>query len=152
MSTMLGCATPGAHLHVIRRLDNENGAMAKSWTSRTVPIGVRIAHAYSTYRLERDRVPEATVRDFVFVNLYRAPLGRAMSTNGVEELFARLSKRVGFRVRPHMLRHSFASTVAARTGDPAIVKELLGHASVTSTDARWDDIRAAVATLHEASQ
>lgn len=34
------------------------------------------------------------------------------------------------------------------TKDPAVVKELLGHASVASTDiylhARWDDMRAAV--------
>jgi site-specific recombinase XerD len=34
------------------------------------------------------------------------------------------------------------------TKDPALVKELLGHASVSSTDvylhARWDDMRAAV--------
>lgn len=155
-STMLGCDTPGAHLHVVRRLDNENGALAKSWTTRTVPIGARIAQAYSTYRLERDRVPDATFSDFVFVNLYRAPFGRAMSTNGVEEFFVRLSERVGFRARPHMLRHSFASAIAARTGDPAIVKELLGHASVTSTDvylhARWDDMRAAVATLHQVTR
>ncbi len=47
-----------------------------------------------------------------------------------------------------MLRHSFASEVALATKDPAMVKELLGHASITSTDvymhARWGDLRAAV--------
>lgn len=47
-----------------------------------------------------------------------------------------------------MLRHSFASEVATATKDPALVKELLGHASVSSTDvymqARWADMRAAV--------
>jgi site-specific recombinase XerD len=47
-----------------------------------------------------------------------------------------------------MLRHSFASEVAVLTKDPALVKELLGHATVASTDiymhARWDDMRAAV--------
>jgi len=47
-----------------------------------------------------------------------------------------------------MLRHSFASEVALATKDPALVKELLGHASVASTDvylhSRWDDMRAAV--------
>jgi site-specific recombinase XerD len=150
-STMLGCDVVGGHVHVRRRIDNENGAMAKSWRERSIPIGARIASAYSTYRLERDRVPVAADSDFVFVNLYRQPLGRAMSMNGVEELFGRLSTSVGFRVRPHMLRHSFASAVAARTKDPAIVKELLGHASVTSTDvylhAHWDELRAAVASV-----
>ncbi len=44
--------------------------------------------------------------------------------------------------------HTFASEVATATKDPALVKELLGHASVASTDvylhARWNDLRAAV--------
>jgi site-specific recombinase XerD len=66
----------------------------------------------------------------------------------VQELFVRLSDKVGFRARPHMLRHSFASEVALATKDPALVKELLGHASVNSTDvymhARWAEMRAAV--------
>jgi site-specific recombinase XerD len=66
----------------------------------------------------------------------------------VERLFVRLSAKVGFRARPHILRHSFASEVAMATKDPALVKELLGHASVSSTDvylhARWNDMRAAV--------
>jgi integrase/recombinase XerD len=47
-----------------------------------------------------------------------------------------------------MLRHSFASELGLATKDPALVKELLGHASLTSTDiylhARWNDMRAAV--------
>jgi site-specific recombinase XerC len=45
-------------------------------------------------------------------------------------------------------RHGFASEVALTSKDPALVKELLGHASVRSTDvymhARWDDMRRAV--------
>jgi site-specific recombinase XerD len=52
-----------------------------------------------------------------------------------------------------MLRHSFASEVALLTKDPAIVKELLGHASVSSTDvylhSRWADMRAAVNSAAE---
>ena len=33
-----------------------------------------------------------------------------------------------------MLRHSFASELGLATKDPALVKELLGHASLTSTE------------------
>ncbi|MGQ0744628.1 MAG: tyrosine-type recombinase/integrase [Acidimicrobiales bacterium] len=92
--------------------------------------------------------PEAAGSDYVLVNLYRRFLGRAMSAGSVEELVVRLSAQVGFRARPHMLRHSFASEVALATKDPALVKELLGHASVASTDvymhARWADMRAAI--------
>lgn len=113
-----------------------------------VPVTKDLVVCHDAYRFARDVVPEAAESDYLLVNLWRAPRGKALSPDGVERLFVRLSARVGFRARPHMLRHSFASEVAAATKDPALVKELLGHASVSSADvylhARWDDMRAAV--------
>ena len=147
-SAHLGCRVAGPHLHVVRREDNENGALAKSAWPRVVPVTKDLVRTHDAYRFERDVVAEAADSDYLLVNLWRAPLGRALKPDAVERLFVRLSGRVGFRARPHMLRHSFASEVALATKDPALVKELLGHASVSSTDvylhARWDDMRAAV--------
>lgn len=147
-ATHLGCKVAGAHLHVVRREDNENGALAKSIWPRAIPVTKSLVLCHDAYRFERDVVPEAAESDYLLVNLRRAPVGRALSPDAVERLFVRLSARVGFRARPHMLRHSFASEIALTTKDPALVKELLGHASVSSTDvylhARWDDMRAAV--------
>ncbi|MDA8282627.1 MAG: tyrosine-type recombinase/integrase [Actinomycetota bacterium] len=146
-ATHLGCAVAGPHLHAIRREDNENGALAKSVFPRVVPVTKDLVWLHDAYRAERDVVAEAAVSNYLLVNLWRAPLGRALSPNSLEELFVRLSAKVGFRAHPHMLRHSFASEVALLTKDPALVKELLGHASVTSTDvylhSRWNDMRAA---------
>jgi integrase/recombinase XerD len=144
----LGCRVAGAHLHVVRREDNENRALAKSIWPRVLPVTTGLVRCHNAYRFERDRVPAAADSDYLLVNVWRAPLGRALRPQAVEELFVRLSGKVGFYVRPHMMRHSFASEVAMATKDPALVKELLGHASVRSTDvylhARWDDMRAAV--------
>jgi len=144
----LGCKVIGAHLHVLRREGNENGALAKSVYPRMVPVAKGLVRCHDAYRFERDAVPEAAASDYLLVNCYHSPLGRALSPASVEELFVRLSAKVGHRARPHMLRHSFASEVALATKDPALVKELLGHASVVSSDvymhARWDDMRAAV--------
>ncbi len=144
----LGCRVTGAHVHVIRREDNENGALAKSVWPRVVPAAKELVACHDAYRFERDGVGAAAESDYLLVNLWRAPFGRAMTCDAVERLFVRLSAKVGFRARPHMLRHSFASEVALTTKDPALVKELLGHASVSSSDvylhARWEDMRAAV--------
>lgn len=144
----LGCTITGAHLHVERREDNENGALAKSVWPRAVPVGRELVFFHDAYRGERDALPEAAASDYLLVNCYRPPLGRALRPDVVEQLFVRLSAKVGFRARPHMLRHSFASEVALATKDPALVKELLGHASVVSSDvymhARWGDMRAAI--------
>jgi site-specific recombinase XerD len=147
-ATHLGCRVAGAHLHVVRREDNENAALAKSIWPRVLPVTRELVVCHDAYRFERDVVEAAAQSDYLLVNLWREPLGHAMSTDAVERLFVRLSAKAGFRARPHMLRHSFASEVALATKDPALVKELLGHASVSSTDvylhARWDDMRAAV--------
>jgi len=144
----LGCQVAGAHLHVVRREDNENRALAKSLWSRVLPVTRALVRCHNAYRFERDAVAAAAESDYLLVNLWRPPLGRALRPDAVEQLFVRLSSKVGFHVRPHMLRHSFASEVALTSKDPALVKELLGHASVRSTDvylhARWDDMRAAV--------
>lgn len=144
----LGCPVSGAHLHVLRREDNENRALAKSIWPRVLPVTTQLVRCHNRYRFERDAVPAAAESDYLLVNLWRAPLGRALRPDSVEQLFVRLSGKVGFYARPHMLRHSFASEVALTSKDPALVKELLGHASVRSSDvylhARWDDMRAAV--------
>ncbi|MGC8628400.1 MAG: tyrosine-type recombinase/integrase, partial [Acidimicrobiales bacterium] len=153
-SAHLGCKAAGPHLHVVRREDNENGALAKSLWPRVVPVTARLVLFYDAYRAQRDEVPEAAESDYLFVNLHRPPLGRAMTAASAEELFERLSARVGPRARPHMLRHSFASEIAAVTNDPALVKELLGHATVSSVNvylhSRWGDMRAAVESLNRA--
>lgn len=108
-ATHLGCKATGPHVHVRRRQDNENGALAKSIYPRIVPVARELVWLHNAYRLERDRVPAAAESDYLLVNLYRQPFGRALSPDSVEQLFVRLSALVGFRARPHMLRHSFAS-------------------------------------------
>jgi site-specific recombinase XerD len=144
----LGCRVAGPHLHVVRREDNENGALAKSAYPRVIPVTRDLVWLCDAYRAARDVVEEAAASDYLLVNLWRKPLGRALTANSVEQLFVRLSAKTGVRARPHMLRHSFASEVAATTKDPALVKELLGHATVASTDvylhSHWADMRAAV--------
>ncbi len=155
-ATHLGCSVAGPHLHVIRRQDNENGALAKSVFPRVVPVTKDLVWLHDAYRDTRDALAEAAASDYLLVNLWRPPLGRALSPTSVEQLFVRLSAKVGFRARPHMLRHSFASEVALMTKDPALVKELLGHASVASTDvylhSRWNDMRVAAETHAQANR
>src|SRR5664280_2745060 len=114
----LGCQVSGPHLHVVRREDNENRALAKSIWPGVMPVTTGLVRSHNAYRRQRDLVPAAAESDYLLVNLWRPPLGRALRPDGVEQLFVQLSGKVGFRVRPHMLRHSFASEVARTTKDP----------------------------------
>jgi integrase len=57
-------------------------------------------------------VPAAASGDFVFVNLFRAPLGSPMRLDAVNDLVTAAAERAGTgALRPHQLRHSFASNV-----------------------------------------
>ena len=153
-SVHLGCTVPGSHLHIRRREANENGAMAKSRRPRVIPVDREVIAAHRGYGAERDRVPEATGSDFVFVNLFAAPRGRPMTPDSAEECFERLSVKVGFRVRPHMMRHCFGSSLAAAGVAPDVIAELMGHVSITTTQIYlhpdWDRLAAAVATVGSA--
>lgn len=132
-SRHLGCSVPGAHIHVVRRLDNDNHALAKSRHRRHVPVDADYVALYSDYRLSRDRVEAAREQDLVFANLYRAPLGRGLTYAAVDDLFERLSTACGFRVRAHMLRHTFATRLVEGGTAIDVVQKLLGHASLSST-------------------
>lgn len=133
-STGLGCDFPGSHLHVVRR-ENVNGAWAKSRHSRAVPVDRLVVAAHDLYVMERAGVAAGAVGDFVFVNLFRPPLGAPMKPDAVNDLFAALSRRAGLGsgVRPHAMRHAFASNVLDAGGALDEVQLLLGHASASST-------------------
>ena len=134
-SRALGCEVARAHLHVVRRDDNPNRAWAKSRRQRVVPLDFLVVQAFDSYEFERMRVAAAAGSDFVFVNLFRAPIGAPLRPDAVGELLAAASRRAGLdtAIRPHQLRHAFASNVADSGGGIDVVADLLGHASITSS-------------------
>jgi integrase/recombinase XerD len=134
-SRPLGCAVARAHVHVVRRDDNVNGAVAKSRRERVVPLDFVTVQAFDTYEFERCGVPGAAGSDFVFVNLFRAPVGAPMRLDAVNDLVTAASRRAGLAdvVTPHQLRHAFGSNVADAEVGLDVVQELLGHASICST-------------------
>ncbi|MGH8992350.1 MAG: tyrosine-type recombinase/integrase [Acidimicrobiia bacterium] len=134
-SGRLGCKVPRAHVHVVRRENNPNGAWTKSRRPRVVPLEFLTVQAFDTYEFERMSVPEAAESDFVFVNLFRQPLGAPMRPDAIGELVAAASRRAGLDtpIRPHQLRHACGSNLADAGSGIDVVADLLGHASVTSS-------------------
>ena len=131
----LGCPIGGPHLHVRRRRGNANGALAKSRFPRSIPVPMEAIGLYADYLHERaHRLEGLDVEEnpLVFVNLYRAPLGGGVGYRNAKEMFDRLGERTGLTVRPHLLRHT-AATTWLREGTPRdTVQQLLGHASPVS--------------------
>lgn len=133
-SRSLGCDVEGPHIHVRRRRDNANKALAKARKPRSIPVTAQIVEYYCDYWHDRDQVEQAALCDMVFVNCYRAPLGRPMGYDNTKDMFDRLAKAAGFAARPHMTRHG-AATTWIRQGTPRdVVQDLLGHVSPSSME------------------
>lgn len=133
-SRALGCGIPGPHLHVRRRTNNPNGALAKSRHPRNLPVTADLVALYADYQYERDRVAGATGSEMVFVNLFRPPVGRPMSYPNAKGMFARLARTATHPFRPHMLRHAAATSWLRSGVDRDVVQRLLGHVSPLSME------------------
>ena len=142
----LGCQVAGAHLHVVRRPNNDNGALAKSARPQVVPVTRSLVACHDAYRFERDAVAEAAESDYLFVNLWREPRGRALSPDVVERLFVRLSARVqgaAPHAAPQFRLRGGPGDERPRIGE-GTSGPCLGRLDQRHLHARWDHMRAAV--------
>lgn len=114
----------GGGLDLTERLVTVRGKRDKT---RTVPVGKRAVQALQDWLAQRG--PAASPALFVTRD------GTRMSPRAIRSRLARWAQvnGLGVHVHPHMLRHSFASHLLQSSGDLRAVQELLGHASVAST-------------------
>lgn len=122
--------------------------MGKGRRERVVPLGRAAADAVEAYlehgrpallgRAIKNGVLEAplTVRARRCAPLFLTRGGRKIERTAVWRMVKREARRQGIRgrVSPHTLRHSFATHLLEGGADLRIVQELLGHASVATTE------------------
>jgi integrase/recombinase XerD len=132
-SRALGCDIEGAHIHVVRR-QNENNAWSKSKKKWAMPVDFLVVQAFDQYALERHEVLGAGGSDFLLVNLFRPPLGAPITTEAIGELCEALSRRAELDrlVTPRMCRHAMASNVADAGGKLDEIQALLGQKNPNS--------------------
>ena len=107
--------------------------LGKGKKRRTVPVGEAALQALKEWLLVRANFAstEKEAVQALFINKQ----GKRASARTIQQHLAALAVKAGLptHVHPHMLRHSFASHVLQSSGDLRAVQEMLGHASITST-------------------
>lgn len=105
----------------------------KGSKERVVPVGGYAQRAVSDY-LVRAR-PSLAAKGKGTPALFLNQRGGRLSRQSVWLLLSKAAERAGIttEVSPHTLRHSFATHLLEGGADVRVVQELLGHASVTTT-------------------
>ena len=108
--------------------------LGKGKKRRTVPVGSAAITALEKW-LEISATYRQPIENLAYAGLFINRQGKRLSARTVQKHLARLAIAAGLptHVHPHMLRHSFASHVLQSSGDLRAVQEMLGHASIAST-------------------
>ncbi len=119
----------------------------KGHKTRLVPCGERAREALQGWiRGGRSGLPGAARRREVFLTRNGAALDRTNAWRAVKA--AALRAGLLGRVSPHTLRHSFASHLIEGGADMRSVQEMLGHASIRTTEVYTHLDREHVLGLH----
>ncbi|HET7033513.1 MAG TPA: tyrosine-type recombinase/integrase [Casimicrobiaceae bacterium] len=117
----------------VERVDLATGEVrvwGKGAKERIVPVGAAAAIALRAWLPVRGGVTNPAEKA-----LFVGKGGKRISPRSIERRLAAwaVAQGLGRHVHPHMLRHSFASHVLQSSGDLRAVQEMLGHASIAST-------------------
>jgi len=108
--------------------------------TRLVPLLPAALEALAAYRDACPFMKARGPRDAFFLGARGNPLDPAIVQKRVRDLRRQLG--LADSVTPHALRHSFATHLLAAGGDLRTIQELLGHASLSTTQ-RYTDVDAA---------
>lgn len=108
--------------------------VGKGNKERLIPIG-SIALKYIEIYINEVRVHQAIAKgneDYIFLN-HR---GKKLSRVAIFNLIKTLAQQAGIRknISPHTLRHSFATHLLEGGADLRAIQDMLGHASITTTE------------------
>ncbi len=121
--------------------------MGKGGKERVVPVGRHALEWIRKYRtpIREGLNPKPEVRQ-LFLNRFGRPLSR-QSIWGLVKQYA-LKAGIKKKIAPHTLRHSFATHLLQAGADLRVVQELLGHASITTTQIYTHVDRARLKAIH----
>ena len=106
--------------------------VGKGNKQRLVPLGETAADAIRSYMEQRPAPADRSFNDILFLNHAGRPLSRVSIFNLVKQqaIVAGIDKEIS----PHTFRHCFATHLIENGADLRLVQEMLGHASILTTE------------------
>ncbi len=121
--------------------------VGKGNKERVIPLGSKAIHSLNKYiGTARQRFLKKKSSEFLFLNRSGAKLSR----QSLWKIIKRYARLAGIRkpMRPHILRHSFATHLLERGADLRSVQEMLGHANISTTQIYTHVTRDRLKTIH----
>jgi integrase/recombinase XerD len=105
--------------------------IGKGNKERVVPVGDSTVNDLKDYLSVRETHAGQTqsVDKHLFLNMQ----GKPLTVRSIDRLVRQFSKTHGMSFTPHTLRHSFATHMLENGADLVLIKEILGHASLSTT-------------------
>ena len=106
--------------------------VGKGDKQRLVPLGQVAAEAIRAYLPERPEPAARSCEDILFLNRFGKPLSRVSIFKLVKD--QAMAAGIQKEISPHTFRHSFATQLIENGADLRMVQEMLGHASILTTE------------------
>ncbi|MDH3890902.1 MAG: tyrosine-type recombinase/integrase [candidate division Zixibacteria bacterium] len=115
-------------------IDQKRGmitVLGKGNKIRQVPVGDRTLSDLRQYLVARTEF--ASLKESATVALFLNRSGERLSIRSVDRLVGKFARSEGVDFTPHTLRHSFATHLLENGADLMLIKEILGHSSLSTT-------------------
>jgi len=121
----------GINFEDINRNDHLIRIRGKGRKERIVPVGSKALAAIDAYAARKNDKAKDEKDESVFTG----PSGKRLTVRTVQRILGNYRKILGLsqKASPHTLRHSFATHLLESGADLRAIQELLGHASLSTT-------------------
>jgi len=121
--------------------------IGKGNKERVIPVGKKAIISIQRYLgVSRPQLLNKKESDFLFLNRF----GKKISRQSLWKMVKRYARQARIKkpMRPHILRHSFATHLLERGADLRSVQEMLGHANISTTQIYTHINKERLKTIH----